>query len=81
MGFEVPATLISLGIIGGIFSIARKHHSSLSPEIHFASNPAVLLVRKDKDPKEVEYVSIRTLLETRCKSLFTEFHSLWWLFK
>jgi hypothetical protein len=84
MVLEVPATtlILSLGIIGGIFSVARRRYdSSSSPEIHFAPDPAVLPVRKNEESKEVEYVSIRTLLETRCKSLFTEFHPLWWLSK
>ena len=79
MGFDVSATLISLGIIGGIFTIASRRYSSSSPKIHFAPNPAVLPVRKNEESKEVEYLSIRTLLETRCKSLFTEFRPLWWL--
>lgn len=79
MGLEVPASLISLGLIGGIFTFASDYYSSSPPEIHFASDPAVLRVRKDKDSNEIEYVSIRTLLETRCKSLFTEFRPLWWL--
>jgi hypothetical protein len=79
---EVPATLIGLGIlIGGIFSVASRRYSSSSPEIHFAPNPAVFPVRMNEESKEVEYISIRTLLETRCKSLFTEFHPLWWLSK
>ena len=78
MGFEVPATLISLGIL---FSVARRLYSGSSTEIHFAPNPAVLPVRKNEESKETEYVSLRTLLETRCKSLFTEFRPLWWLSK
>ena len=79
MVLEVPAILISLGLIGGIFSAAGRRYSSSSPEIHFAPNPAVLPIRKDDESKEVEYISIRTLLETRCKGLFTEFRPLWWL--
>ena len=81
MGLEIPATLISLGLISGIISSAGRRYSKSSPEIHFAPNPAVLPVRKDGESKEVEYISIRTLLETRCKSLFTDFHPLWWLSK
>jgi len=79
MGLQIPASLITLGIIGGIFSVASNYHSSSSPEIHFAPKPAILPVRKDKESNEIEYISIRTLLETRCKSLFTDFRPLWWL--
>lgn len=79
MGLQVPATLISLGIIGGILSVASRRYLNSTPEIHFAPNPAVLSVRKDEESKEVECISIRTLLETRCRSLFTDFRPLWWL--
>ncbi|KAF8798005.1 AB-hydrolase YheT [Phlegmacium glaucopus] len=80
MGIEIPASLIGLGLLGGIFSVASNHYSNSSPEIHFASKPAILPVRKDKESNEVQYISIRTLLETRCKSLFSDFRPLWWLF-
>jgi len=81
MRFEVPAALISLGIL---FSVTSKRYysssKSSSTEIHFAPNPAVLPVRKkDEESKEVEHISIRTLVETRCKSLFIEFRPMWWL--
>ena len=81
MGLEVPATLISIGLLGFSAASRRFSSSSSSPEIHFGPNPAALPVRKNKESKEVEYISIRTLLETRCKSLYTDFHPLWWLSK
>ncbi|RDB21060.1 hypothetical protein Hypma_011583 [Hypsizygus marmoreus] len=42
--------------------------------------PALVTVRKGNDSNETDEVSLRALVESRCKSLFTEFHPLWWLF-
>ena len=81
MGLQVAASLISLGLLGGVFSLASNHYSSSLPDVQFAPKPAVLRVKKDKESNETEFISIRTLLETRCKSLFTEFRPLWWLSK
>lgn len=49
------------------------------PEVHFADNPAQLDVLKGDDSNELERVSFKALLETRCKSLFTPFRPVWWL--
>ncbi|KAF8163282.1 AB-hydrolase YheT [Crassisporium funariophilum] len=72
-------SLIGLGIMGGFFSFASSRYTDTYPIVHFPSKPADIPVRKDNSD-EIEYVSIRSLLETRCKSLFTEFRPLWWLF-
>jgi hypothetical protein len=47
--------------------------------VHFASKPAVLTVKKTENPDQVEQLSLRELLESRCTSLFTGFSPLWWL--
>jgi len=50
------------------------------PDVHFdAKNPAQLDVLKSDDTDTLERVSLKTLLETRCKSLFTPFRPVWWL--
>ncbi|KAF9532958.1 Alpha/Beta hydrolase protein [Crepidotus variabilis] len=49
------------------------------PEVRFAEKPALLQVRKHEDSDEVEEISMKELLETRCKSLFKPFKPMWWL--
>jgi hypothetical protein len=50
------------------------------PDVHFnAKTSAQLDVLKRDDTDTLERVSFRTLLETRCKSLFTPFRPVWWL--
>ncbi|KAF8902108.1 AB-hydrolase YheT [Gymnopilus junonius] len=66
--------------MGAILSVASKAYSHYYPTIHFASKPALLKVRKHDGSNEVEEVSIKALLETKCPSLWSEFRPLWWLF-
>ncbi|KAF8968131.1 AB-hydrolase YheT [Flammula alnicola] len=54
-----------------------RRNTSRIPIVHFASNPALLQVNSRND---VDHVSLKALVETRCKSLFSEFRPLWWLF-
>lgn len=79
MGSE--SLLGGLAVMGVLYTVASKGWPSRYPLIHFSSNPAVITVKKHKGSDEVERISLRTLVETRCKSLFTEFRPLWWLFK
>jgi hypothetical protein len=67
--------------MGAMLSFTTKARSLDLPIVHFDSNPALLLVKKAEADDEVERVCIKTLLETRCPSLFTPFKPLWWLFK
>ena len=62
------------------FTIGRGPTDS-HPLIHFPSKPSVLAVRKHRHSTDIEYISLQELVETRCKSLFTQFHPIWWLFK
>ncbi|KAG6832398.1 hypothetical protein H0H92_002666 [Tricholoma furcatifolium] len=73
-------SVIGLGFMGAFFSIASHGTPERTPLIHFSTKPTVLSVKKSKDSNETEQVSFRTLVESRCKSLFTPFHPLWWLF-
>jgi len=75
------AALLVLAVMGAALSFATKAYSPEFPTVHFDSTPALLPVKKGKDEDEIEHVSIKTLLETRCPSLFTSFKPLWWLSK
>ncbi|KDR81589.1 hypothetical protein GALMADRAFT_239633 [Galerina marginata CBS 339.88] len=66
--------------MGAFFSIVRRSYADSDPIVHFATKPALLAVKKGDGGDEVEQVSIKVLLETRCKSLFIQFRPLWWLF-
>ncbi|KAF9480144.1 AB-hydrolase YheT [Pholiota conissans] len=72
-------SLAGLGALAFFITLATQMPVSKHPTIHFAAEPALLPVRKGKGSNEVEHISLRTLLETRCSSLFREFHELWWL--
>lgn len=74
-------SLVSLGFMGAFLSVASSKYPNGHPEIHFPTKPALIAVRKHKDSDEIEHLSLRTLIETRCQSLFKEFKPLWWLFK
>lgn len=75
-------TLILLGLafLGFMVTLATLWRKDLHPIVHFSPQPASLPI-KTGEKGEVQHVSFRTLLETRCKSLFTEFRPLWWIFK
>ncbi|TFK42604.1 Alpha/Beta hydrolase protein [Crucibulum laeve] len=73
-------SVVTLGAMAAFFALGSSNYSDRQPVVHFPTQPAVLAVKKAKDLDEVEHVSLRTLIETRCQSLFTEFHPLWWLF-
>jgi len=66
--------------MGALFSIASHGMPDRTPLIHFSPKPAHVAVKKCKDTDETEQISLRTLVESRCQSLFTEFHPIWWLF-
>ncbi|KAG5353932.1 hypothetical protein C0989_011420 [Termitomyces sp. Mn162] len=72
-------SLVGLGFMGALFSIASHGLPDKTPLIHFAPKPALLSARKSKDSDETEEISFRTLVESRCPSLFTQFHPIWWL--
>lgn len=74
-------SLVTLGFMGAFFSAASIGLPDKTPLIHFSSKPALVTVKKSKGSDEVERQSLRALVESRCKSLFTEFRPLWWLFK
>ncbi|KAJ3517143.1 hypothetical protein NLJ89_g687 [Agrocybe chaxingu] len=66
--------------MGGFFSLASGlWQSDDMPEVHFPEKPALIAVKNGDKSDEVEHISLRTLLETRCKTLFTPFRPLWWL--
>lgn len=77
-------SVIGLDFISASFSTAVTSTglTENSPSIHFSesSKPSVLAVRKDRHSNDVEHISLQELVETRCKSLFTEFRPIWWLF-
>lgn len=65
--------------MGAVLSLTSKLSASGSPIIHFADKPATLRVKKSDGSHDVDELSIKTLLETRCPSLFSHFKPLWWL--
>ncbi|KAF9480145.1 AB-hydrolase YheT [Pholiota conissans] len=74
--------LISILIVtfmGSVYSLTSRISASGLPTIHFADKPAHLRVRRAKGSDEVDEISIKALLETKCPSLFSEFKPLWWL--
>ncbi|KAF8894594.1 AB-hydrolase YheT [Infundibulicybe gibba] len=73
-------SIVGLSFMGAFFTLATKVYPDNSPIVRFSPDPAIITVRKSADSDETEQVSIRTLVETRCKSLFTEFRPIWWLF-
>lgn len=72
-------SLVGLGCMGAFFTIASKGLPDNKPLIHFSTKPAAIPVRKEEGSDEVAQVSFRTLVETSCKSLYTEFKPIWWL--
>ena len=48
---------------------------------HFSPQPAALALRKQQDSNDVEYVSLQTLIVSRCPSFFPTYRPPWWLFK
>lgn len=72
-------SIIVASIMGAAISLTSGLSASGAPTVHFADKPAVLRVRKGDDSDSVEEISLRTLLQTRCPSLFTEFKPIWWL--
>jgi hypothetical protein len=80
-------SVIGLSLMGAFFTISTSINADNSTTIHFSPKPAVVAVRKHDQGKdtgaddEIEHISLRNLLETRCKSLFTDFLPVWYLFK
>lgn len=74
-------SLFNLAFMGAFLSIASHGFPDRTTLVHFASKPAMITVKKASDTDETEELSLRDLVETRCKSLFTDFRPLWWLFK
>ena len=70
--------------MNAFFTSTRNGNST---QIHFSPKPAVVAIRKRENRKDrdaddgIEHVSLQHLVETRCKSLFTDFRPLWYLFK
>jgi len=71
--------LIVARLMGAFLSTRPASDDSNHTTVHFASKPAILTVKKTENPDQVEHLSLRELLETRCTSLFTAFSPLWWL--
>ena len=65
--------------MGAVLSLTSELSTGSSPVVHFADKPATLQVRRNDGSDDVDAVSIKTLLETRCPSLFSRFKPLWWL--
>jgi uncharacterized protein len=59
----------------------KKRYGITITLLHFPPQPAILAVRKQQGSEDVEYVSLQTLVESRCPSLFAAFRPAWWLFK
>jgi hypothetical protein len=83
-------SLFGLSSLGAALPIGTTRTCSEAriPIFHFPPKPAVIAVRKgqrnyDSDSNDggIEYKNLRELVESRCPSLFTEFHPLWYLFK
>ncbi|KAF9564656.1 AB-hydrolase YheT [Agrocybe pediades] len=66
--------------MGAFFSFGHRVYGDNLPIVHFADKPALLPVKKRDGSGEIEHLSIKELLETRCGTLFTGFKPLWWLF-
>ncbi|KAG6911510.1 hypothetical protein DXG01_014584 [Tephrocybe rancida] len=73
-------SVVTLSFMGAFLSVASHGIPDRTPLIHFSPKPAVFSVKKSKDSDETEQVSLRALVESRCQSLFTQFHPIWWLF-
>lgn len=56
-------------------------YSPVSPYPEYAFGPTPTVVTARINDKETEQISIKTLLETKCPSLFSAFHPAWYLFK
>ncbi|KAJ3540917.1 hypothetical protein NMY22_g4105 [Coprinellus aureogranulatus] len=76
-----------LAVMGAILSVSGSPPVPHPPTIVFSSKPAILTVKKLKEPDGQgdaeggrEQLDYRTLLQARCPSLFTEFKPLWRLF-
>ena len=83
-GVEPLLSVMGLNFISLAFTFkfGPTKLSSQTPTIHFSPKPVVIAVRRDrKEDSDVEYKSLRKLVESRCSSLFTEFRPLWYLFK
>lgn len=77
-------SLLTMGLMCLLFTLlptTTMWPAYRSSTIHFPAEPARLPIKNDKDSDETSYVCLRTLLETRCQSLFIPFKPLWWLFK
>lgn len=84
-------SLIGLSLISAFFTISSSVVNDKPTLIRFPSKPAVLAVKKRRNgdqkdagaasPEDIEHVSLRHLVETRCQSLFQDFRPIWYLFK
>lgn len=75
-----------LAILAGFLLLLWAMTPVFNPKTTFATfrfslHPSLVPVRKDDSRDRVEYVSFKTLLETRCPSLFLGYRPLWWIAK
>jgi uncharacterized protein len=89
-GMDSLFSVVGLSFLGAALTFSTTVLEDRMPIIHFASKPAVIAVRNEREDDhsgsnnrriELEYKSLRELVESRCSSLFTEFRPLWYLFK
>ncbi|KAF7338315.1 AB hydrolase-1 domain-containing protein [Mycena venus] len=65
------------GFMGALFSASRRGAKS-SVLVHFSEKPASLKICRPDGSVSTE--SLKSLVETRCASLFSKFNPVWWLF-
>jgi len=86
-GMGTIFSVVGLGLImsAALTFVTMIMKQGRTPTIRFPSEPAFIAIRKErKDGRpggEIEYKSLRELVQSRCSSLFTEFCPLWYLFK
>lgn len=62
-----------MGALLSLFLVAAYR-----PRLYFAETPASIRVRKTGS-KELEDVTLSTLITSKCPTLFTRFRPAWWL--
>lgn len=75
---DVGRFIVSLVVLsmGAFLSLRGSSHV---PRTHFSPSPVHIKVRKSTSSKEVEKISLRDFVETRCPSLSSPFVPAWWL--
>ncbi|KDQ60843.1 hypothetical protein JAAARDRAFT_190982 [Jaapia argillacea MUCL 33604] len=59
--------------------LSYMNPTTSSPTLHFSSKPVYLSVRSQSDSGQVESYTLRSLIESKCPSLLTEYRPAWWL--